>query len=37
MLAYRITVAGLAVNGAATRLFAATYGSGVYVSPIPPP
>jgi hypothetical protein len=29
-----VTVAGLAVNGAVTRLFA-TYGSGIYVSPIP--
>jgi hypothetical protein len=32
-----VTVAGLAVNGAASRLYAATYGSGVYVSPVPPP
>ena len=32
-----VTVAGLAVNGTASRLYAATYGSGVYVSPLPPP
>src|SRR5262245_4382174 len=31
-----VTVGGLAVNGPCTRLFAATYSSGVYVSPIPP-
>jgi hypothetical protein len=30
------TVAGLAVNGTSTRLFAAVYASGVYASPIPP-
>src|SRR5262249_23825177 len=30
-----VTVAGLAINGSSTRLFAATYGSGIYVSPIP--
>jgi hypothetical protein len=27
--------AGLAVNGPCTRLLAATYASGIYVSPIP--
>jgi len=32
-----VTVGGLAVNGAASRLFAATYASGIYVSPLPPP
>jgi hypothetical protein len=31
-----VTVGGLAVNGAASRLFAATYASGIYVSPLPP-
>jgi photosystem II stability/assembly factor-like uncharacterized protein len=30
-----VTVAGLAVNGTSTRLFATTYGSGIYVSPMP--
>jgi photosystem II stability/assembly factor-like uncharacterized protein len=30
-----VTVGGLAVNGTSTRLFAATYASGIYVSPIP--
>jgi len=30
-----VTVGGLAVNGISTRLFAAAYASGVYVSPIP--
>lgn len=29
-----VTVGGLAVNGANTRLFAAAYASGVYVSPV---
>jgi hypothetical protein len=29
------TVAGVAPNGAGTRLFAACYASGVYVSPVP--
>ena len=32
-----VTVAGLAVNGAATRIYAATYASGIYISPVPPP
>jgi hypothetical protein len=32
-----VTVAGLALNGASTRLFATAYGSGIYVSPVPPP
>jgi hypothetical protein len=30
-----VTVSGLAVNGACTRLFASTYGSGIYKSPLP--
>jgi hypothetical protein len=30
-----VTCGGLAVNGSCTRLFAATYGSGIYISPIP--
>ena len=30
-----VTVGGLAVNGMSTRLFAAAYASGVYVSKIP--
>lgn len=30
-----VTVGGLATNGAATKLYAATYGSGIYISPIP--
>ena len=30
-----VTVAGLAVNGACTRLYAAAYSSGIYASPIP--
>jgi hypothetical protein len=30
-----VTVGGLAINGASTRLFAAAYASGVYVSPVP--
>jgi hypothetical protein len=29
------TVAGLAMNGAATKIYAAVYASGVYVSPVP--
>jgi hypothetical protein len=32
-----VTVSGLALNGAATRIYAATYGSGIYVSPVPAP
>jgi hypothetical protein len=30
-----VTVGGLAVNGTATKLYAATYGSGIYISPLP--
>lgn len=30
-----VTVGGLAFNGTASRVFAATYGSGIYISPIP--
>jgi len=30
-----VTIGGLAVNGTSTRLFAAAYASGIYVSPIP--
>jgi hypothetical protein len=30
-----VTVAGVALNGPRTRLFAAAYASGVYVSPVP--
>jgi hypothetical protein len=30
-----VTVGSLAVNGSGTRLFATTYGSGIYVSPMP--
>lgn len=30
-----VTIGGLAANGAGTRLYAAAYGSGIYVSPIP--
>jgi photosystem II stability/assembly factor-like uncharacterized protein len=29
------TVAGLAMNGAGTRIYAAVYASGIYVSPVP--
>jgi hypothetical protein len=32
-----VTVSGLAVNGAANRIFAAAYASGIYVSTVPPP
>jgi len=31
-----VTVAGMAINGTGTRIFATTYGSGIYISPIPP-
>lgn len=31
-----VTVAGLALNGAGTRIYAATYASGIYRSPVPP-
>ena len=30
-----VTVSGLSLNGARTRLFAAAYASGIYVSPVP--
>jgi hypothetical protein len=30
-----VTVGGLAVNGASTRLFAAAYASGIYIATIP--
>ena len=30
-----VTVGGMAINGAGTRIFATTYGSGIYISPIP--
>lgn len=30
-----VTVGDVAVNGAVTRIYAATYGSGIYISPIP--
>src|SRR5262249_43342427 len=30
-----VTVSGIAVNGAGTRLYAAAYASGIYTSPIP--
>jgi hypothetical protein len=30
-----VTVAGMALNGAETRLYATTYGSGIYISPVP--
>ena len=30
-----VTVAGLALNGASTKIYATTYGSGIYVSPVP--
>jgi hypothetical protein len=30
-----VAVGGLAINGTSTRLFAASYASGIYVSPIP--
>ncbi|HEX7680755.1 MAG TPA: hypothetical protein VF713_21650 [Thermoanaerobaculia bacterium] len=32
-----VTVAGLAVNGGATKIYAATYASGIYISTVPPP
>ncbi len=31
-----VTVSGLALNGPATRIYAATYASGIYSSPVPP-
>ena len=31
-----VTVSGLALNGAATHIYAATYASGIYVSTVPP-
>jgi photosystem II stability/assembly factor-like uncharacterized protein len=30
-----VTVGGLAMNGTGTRIYAAAYGSGIYVSPVP--
>ena len=30
-----VTIAGIAVNGASTRVYATAYGSGIYTSPIP--
>jgi photosystem II stability/assembly factor-like uncharacterized protein len=30
-----VTVGGMAINAAGTRIFATTYGSGIYISPIP--
>jgi hypothetical protein len=30
-----VTVSGIAVNGARTRMYASTYGSGIYTSPVP--
>jgi hypothetical protein len=30
-----VTIAGIAVNGASTQVYATAYGSGIYTSPIP--